>query len=266
MNIKKIYLAKFQKLEENRINTLLADKVYLSCVDSFNDPFEFHILSDGIINTEFETRNVANSKKFQEFAQNHGLNIGDSFIENLMRIARKTLKVCCFCKVDINFDINDECQFDSKITKDLKHWAIYSDDHKGFCTIYELNESIPINTQRQFFYEVGYKSSPIEILSSDFEPKNNPYLVILKKLFTTKADCWKDEGEIRLVLLDGEEKFEENSINGLKLTKIIFGFEADLIRFSVKIQELKSKFPNLEFYQATKEPKTYSLKIVLLVL
>jgi len=96
-------LTENEKLNRKKLNTLADEKVFLSCPQNFNDPFE---------NKAFFYRKAELNKHFKELRKYDG-RFGDQI----------TLKAASFTKAGYN---------------SMQMWAYYSNNHSGFCVEYSM--------------------------------------------------------------------------------------------------------------------------------
>lgn len=135
-------------------------------------------------------------------------------------------------------------------------WAHYSDAHKGFCIEYEIDEqklhSIP---GFKFQTRIDYVTTPPLVYLD--EPY--PYIDLQKSILGTKSVKWKYENEYRFIIQRrGVKKYTE--CPAIKIKAIYFGVKMDKTERSVIIHGLKTKHPDILFYQMQQVAGSYMLQ------
>jgi hypothetical protein len=220
-------LYRFEKLEDNRIETIQNGKLWFSSPDKFNDLDDSRLR--GVVNLNLSDEEYQSIIKAFDLIQNidkfkhpfdeqlleelknyinasaktsdlfNSLN-DSAFINKLSFFLRAHFGICCF--------------FSDNIANPLM-WAHYADNHKGFCIEYEYDANQDVS---QKIHEVVYASQlPIftarELL---FAPEESA-----TRILTTKNLIWHYEKEWRFVL--AKTKGKSALPKNMKPSKIIQG-------------------------------------------
>jgi hypothetical protein len=164
------------KLNKSKLSCLEQQKIYLSSLDDFNDPFEgkFFIFDD---------------KKLKQ----KGWNI--SLILKYYDSLKEQFKVTC---------LSDTSE------QNMPMWAYYANSHHGFCVEYEFNE-----TQKKYIFPVQYEdkrqyaNSIITNLINQYAKAKSGdevidesvgiYNQLLFLSLTAKHSSWNHENEYRIL-------------------------------------------------------------------
>ncbi len=229
------------KLNNDKLNSLKRNNIWLSKYDKLNDPFEFNSI---YINNDL-------IKKYR---------ISKEFVEKEFKKIKQHLLICSLTK---------------SMDESLPMWAHYANNHKGFCLGFEVIEPISIFP---VLYESGrsigdavlssYMSSKIYYdFSNDVSVLNNPnvefWFNLIFHSLCVKDKSWKYENEYRSFYTSDTKKrrgalIKFNDI-GLKLKDIYLGINMDekyrgeLIEMSVK--------KNLNLYQMYVNTETDEFKL-----
>src|SRR4051812_16614593 len=98
------YLYKYRSIDADALAMLASDKVYLSRLDAFNDPYEFLTPSN-------DSPSLVDRRDRLTVANSGNSNSGGA-----------SLRVCA---------LSEEC-------RDLLMWGHYGDRHRGFCIRFEF--------------------------------------------------------------------------------------------------------------------------------
>ncbi len=266
-------LAKFQPLDNKRINTILNNEIHLSDPRDFNDPLEFQVIFDKEIDEEFEKHEDKYKESAFNFYTDSGLSITRShyiYSESIKTFSLNQFKICCFSDVGTigndgtYLETNIESlQRSKKITEDIKHWTIYGDYGKGFCAIYGVDKMKLGKDYKILYKHVKHVIEPPLITKLDiFEGYKNDYSEVTEKLISYKSNCWETENEIRLVVLKEDwESRKKNIHNGLDLRLIVFGYSVtpEVIK-NVISRFIKNKKLYTRFAQVKLQSNSYKLK------
>lgn len=131
--------------------------------------------------------------------------------EALEKIYKECLKVTCFTLP--NNDNNRE--------EDVLFWSHYADSHRGICIKYEINcDKLP-NDESSFscLLDIDYNTSDFFSINED---------ECYRKVFSAKANCWKEESELRLIYFDcnASSGYHPIKIPG-RITDIYFGLKCN---------------------------------------
>ena len=192
-----------------KFNSLENNTLWISAIETFNDPFEFQGLA--IDKTKFKSHgcseDVINAyANCLDFSSEYG--------------------VCCLSNTPVDY---------------LPMWAYYTNNHRGFCIEYEVLKS-------DYIFEVMYEPKRILVsstllqlanelnklvkLDSSFDQRKAHelgYMLLLNMLI--KSDNWAHEHEFRILYnMDLNDKKGDNipiDTLGLKTTKIIGGYKCN---------------------------------------
>ncbi len=130
--------------------------------------------------------------------------------EALGKIYKECLKVTCFTLPNN----------DNKCEEDVLFWSHYADSHRGICIKYEINcDKLP-NEESSFscLLDVDYNTFDLSSINDE----------CCKKILSTKATCWKNESELRLIYFDCNARggYHPIKIPG-RITDVYFGLKCD---------------------------------------
>src|SRR5215213_1251767 len=115
------YLYKYRAVDADALAMLAADKVYLSGLDAFNDPYEF-LNNNNDVPPPTNRRERLTVEKVSDNLDSHAV----------------SLRVCA---------LSEEC-------RDLLMWGHYGDRHRGFCIRFEFGKDPHIC---QMLFPVEYR-------------------------------------------------------------------------------------------------------------
>ncbi len=258
-----IQLAKFQKIENFRLDTILKGNIYMSSIlKGFNDPYEFSM--------DFSFADTADAGELVSAFINR-IKIpesnGNRFSEVISRYIRSKARISCFCFIGEietkgkGYSKPSEGYEISKVFLDHKHWSQYGDNHKGMCILYNIPTNNEIITK---LHKVKYVDTIPKLEKEDFffdEGKINIEKTIENigdKMMSNKSKCWISEGECRFY---HSENSQDLNMTGFKncIQAIIFGLECDVESETIKlfIKELKSKDESIQFIKLVKNSKSF---------
>ena len=217
-------LFKFKSAENienfNRdINTITNNQIWFSGLESLNDPFE------KVYATEILDKSDNNEEVVKYLCIPVKKNIDEFF---------KKVGILSLCRRKTN----------------LVMWSHYSNNHKGYCIEYNLNQN-ELNSlnfeanDELFLFGVEYENKPIDYLS--LPSKCQFYL-------RRKSKLWKYENEFRFISSKkGLHNVPENSI-----TAIYLGADAnEIVKNTLKNLCLDKK---IKLYETILSENTYKLK------
>lgn len=219
-------LYKFQPFQENRLSSVLNNKLWFTVPKNMNDPFD----SRGVCwdNEELETfysENIS-QEKMNEF------NSINDIIDRGLASLRDNIKITCF----------------SEELFSMPMWSHYADNHQGFCIEYNFSSLGWDNDLTKYLFPVGYETQRYNITNLFKLIFNEPYdarIILLFFLMNIKHSSWSYEREWRIIRM----RFPEEEIlnSGLedclvKPTAIYLGvnFNKDkIIEIKQRLQDSK---------------------------
>jgi Protein of unknown function (DUF2971) len=218
------YLYKYRTVDANSLALLASDKVYLSRLDAFNDPFEM-LSFESTLETKLSVDKhgtFAISKEAPQLAP-----FGTS------------LRVC---------SLSEEYQ-------DLLMWGHYADCHRGFCIRFEF-ASDP--TLSQLIFPIKYADAYSDENTASASPREKALHNTL-----AKSAKWSYEREWRIIgqIPAGESQAAElfAAYRPEAVTGIIFGVRMPALHKTL-IKKILQKH-KLEFLQAEKHQHDFALTI-----
>src|SRR3954468_18740960 len=125
------YLYKYRAVDADALAMLASDKVYLSRLDAFNDPYEFLNLENDV-SSSVVRRDRSTLEKVSGNSES----------------TAASLRVCA---------LSEEC-------RDLLMWGHYADRHRGFCIRFEFGKDPELS---KLLYPVDYEPTFPEIKERD---------------------------------------------------------------------------------------------------
>lgn len=226
MRIGKLYKYRSDtELFRRDIPLLADDKIWISSMDTLNDPFEFSINA----NIPF-LNDMENDVQLKDKMKN-------SFEEYL--------------KYKSKCSIFSMCESNSN----LLLWSHYANTHKGYCVEYD---SIDILEQFQcFLLPVIYQPNYLKVENFDLTDPTTPFELALKSV-VTKSIEWKYEQEWRIVCTcQSSTNKSEHTIKFPKPTAVYLGCNAD---YAVESEILKlCSQKQIPVYRMKKSLVSYSV-------
>lgn len=109
---------------------------------------------------------------------------------------------------------------DGNREEDILLWSHYADSHRGVCIKYEINCDLLPNEECSFscLLDVDYNTFDLSSINDE----------CCKKVLSTKATCWKNESELRLIYFDCNARggYHPIKIPG-RITDVYFGLKCD---------------------------------------
>jgi hypothetical protein len=144
------HIYRYQPDCDNRRESLVNDKIWLSSPDKYNDPndCEFKFL-DASVETAAHKRLAAAFKGVNQQKLALGYSKASQLVQNALSEIKKwkqLCKVCCF---------NED-------PASMLMWSHYSDNHRGFCIEYDLGDPKAEQFRRQL-YPVVYSDQPYDL-------------------------------------------------------------------------------------------------------
>ena len=205
---------------------IVEEKIWYSKPSSFNDPFEFQ----NIKCVGFKNHRLASNQ-----INRRNTPYGESLLSRC--------GIICFCNNNT----------------DIRMWAYYADGHRGICICFKCEKS-PFFDNR--LYNVTYDDDIVEFEIHLNDMDGNLFL----RQVSTKAKCWKHEGEYRIVNPPssihksdgyGLKPFPANLIEG-----IIFGLKTPPEHKKEIIEIIGQKHDQINLYQASPVDGQLKIKIV----
>jgi len=232
-------------IEKNnlRLKTLEKNEIYVANYRSFNDPFEFEMLSIDIDKLKNDNYDIKEIEKFL-----------DEFKNKIL--------VSCFTTIKDNMPM----------------WAHYANNHKGYCVEYKIN-----NTEKIYpvFYENSRNSNSEELTNmikemynyySNISSHKEEFYKIFSYFYLSlccKNEFWKYEKEYRLLYKTEENKDIKGKTlkiedEGINIESIYIGYkcEDNYIDSLINIaKKLKCNVYKMDFNQYGIDYKLISKKI-----
>jgi len=198
-------LYKYRPWDDFTKEIILENKLYFSCADDFNDPFDCSVnlkmdgtkkqWSNEVIKTKAQTlgRNLSHKERkiiCNAFDLKQMSHVKKEMVEELTKRLKKTMGICCF----------------SSCKDNILMWSHYADNHKGVCLIFSSKD---MHAARKVNYEINYPN--VSYFNDDEEKKVNAR-------YFTKAINWKYEDEYRVVVPNFARqkiKFPPESLTGV---------------------------------------------------
>jgi hypothetical protein len=192
-------IKKHKKENENKIDLLRKQSIWLSRLDMLNDPFEF---KPQVLDKTTSTLSLAEQQYYEDW----------------LKTAQDSCLITCFSSV---------------IYSNLPLWAHYSNNHKGFCIILEIIDKTrfyPVIYQKERYIvpdEIA-KRAPNLWRVNDMKPEYQDYWSALTFFATcTKYSRWSNEKEIRYVMnlfpFTNDKHIRKVSMLPAKIKKILIG-------------------------------------------
>jgi hypothetical protein len=218
------YLYKYRPVDANALAMLASDKLYLSRLDAFNDPFEALNL-DPILEPKL--------------AAYHDGKFAISEQPSQVQATGASLRAC---------SLSEECH-------DLLMWGHYADRHCGFCIRFEFNKDPELS---KLLFPVDYAPSLPPNDAEQKHPLEKAIQDILKK-----SEKWNYEREWRIIGQVPEDdpnaaelfaSYKPDAISG-----IIFGVRTPELHKAL-IREILHDH-RLQYFQVEKQRDEFALKI-----
>jgi hypothetical protein len=218
------YLYKYRSVDANSLAMLASDKVYLSRLDAFNDPFEVLNLSPTL-----ETKIAP--QPYGAFA------VAEAPAQT--GTVATSLRAC---------SLSEESQ-------DLLMWGHYADRHCGFCIRFEFAKDEELS---RLLYPVDYNRVGTGIGAHSDKCPDHVLRAIL-----TKSEKWSYEREWRIVGQAPNDESETADLFAAytpdAITGIIFGVRTPELHKALIRKVLQDH--RLEYFQAEKQNDNFLLTI-----
>ena len=219
-------LYKFQPFEENRISTVLNNKLWFTLPKDMNDPFD----SRGVCWNYQEIGDFLKSHLSEEKVNRY--NSIDDIVNGAISSMRDNIRITCF----------------SEELYSMPMWAHYANNHTGFCIEYDFTSLGYNNTLTKNLFPVGYETKRYNITNLFKMALSGKYDTRIKLLFflmNLKHSSWSYEKEWRII--DTRELSQEPFMGGLvdcsiNPMAIYLGINFD----ENKIYNVKNKFSNTD--------------------
>lgn len=216
----KVY--KYRSLNKNNIKSLDENYFWASSKDMLNDPHEGKYSTE-LVDAFFE--------HYSSLDKNHSLkNLRTSF-----DTLQEKIKNCGIFSLSKSFSISPL-------------WAHYSDNHKGICIEYNLEELIAKNRGYYQKFHIDYLKNPLDLSIDDVTSEE-----IFRKIIGTKELCWEYEDEYRVISdIEGKNYHRSDAI-----ISIIFALYTPDNDKKELMLTLANR--NIQFRQLYKDKNGYSL-------
>lgn len=234
-----VKLLRFEKLVEERLNTIEKDQLWISSPSKFNDLDDCKLR--GLYSSVDDANNYQRILKALDslYNESNRYPLSDRFYQSIkdfiqaavtdktnfeirLKSALRESGSTASIRNLIRKNVLVSCFFEGDTQNSLM-WAHYANNHKGFCIEYELEESDP---EIFDFNRVNYVSSLPEIYATEL--LFNPYETVARIIYSKSIE-WSYEKEWRYVELYAEHEadfVEGKNIrlpDNLKPTRIITG-------------------------------------------
>jgi hypothetical protein len=218
------FLYKYRPVDANALAMLASDKVYMSRLDAFNDPFEALNLDPTL------------EPKLAE--QQHG-----TFAVSKQPVQAdavgNSLRAC---------SLSEECQ-------DLLMWGHYADRHRGFCIRFEFRNDAELS---KLLYPIEYNPRFPEL-----DNKIDQSLETALSSTLTKSEKWSYEREWRIVGRVSDDGSTAGELFATyrpqAITGIIFGVRTPELHKQLIHKVLQDR--RVEYLQAEKQSQNFALLI-----
>ena len=218
------HLYKYRPVDANALAMLASDKLFLSPLDAFNDPFE--------------ALNLNPTLEPKLAAYQHGT-FAISETPSQAEHVGTSLRAC---------SLSEECQ-------DLLMWGHYADRHRGFCIRFYFGKDLQL---AKLLFPIDYEPSVPQENNDKQDPLNKAINDTLKK-----SEKWSYEREWRVIgqLPEDEPNTAElfATYNPDTISGIIFGVRTAELHKALIRKILHDH--RLEYFQAEKQRDTFALKI-----
>jgi hypothetical protein len=224
-------LYKFQPFEENRISTVLNNKLWFTVPKDMNDPFD----SRGVCWNYQEIEDVLKSHLLEEKIRQY--NSINDIVNGSISSMRDNIRITCF----------------SEELYSMPMWAHYANNHTGFCIEYNFTSLDYDNALAKNLFPVGYETKRYNITNLFKMALSGKYDMRIKLLFflmNLKHSSWSYEKEWRII--STREPNQEPFKGGLddcpiNPTAIYLGINFD----ETKIKDVRNKFSitNIPIYR-----------------
>lgn len=251
-----MYLYKFFRATEANINNVINQQIWLSEIESFNDPFEGNIEFDrNRFAAEKIKKHVTGQDKeyidkilleYNKTEYSEGIHrsvevLIQQLTQGTWELFHSKFKICanelerirnnipflvtCFSC----FNKNNQDDSDEEMLKNIVMWSHYADNHKGFCVKYKIDEKDPVVKK---LFKVDYtqteRLSMLELKELMNDINSDKSYEILTKRLLHKYYQWEYEQEFRLITKDGFVKKEKGGVYQFPyIDSIFFGLKMD---------------------------------------
>ncbi len=199
---------KYRTFDDNHIENLKNNTVWLSDPNEFNDPYDSEVCFDHKKTTDLLI-------KLQDFKNQDVLGLlPKDFISQVS--AELTLRMNRYYKESIKI-----CSF-SKTNKSITMWGHYAQNHTGYCIEYDLKSLSDKEELKQYLYPVIYSKELFDIteyILSHLEQKNTNKKYMTSSILYKNIE-WEYEEEWRLVF--DNHKHNDKGIYGMPPPKAIY--------------------------------------------
>lgn len=242
-HVRKLY--KYRAFNERSLNMLRNEEIWAATPESFNDPFDCHLIPG-------ESKNTSDLQHqlFQIFSDLYPPEEAKEQIREIKeRNKNKPIKDIEDKNLAKHFEEAKQMGVFSLSEKrdQILMWSHYADYHQGFCIEFHRE-----NHKHNFLSH--FMCRPV-IYEREY-PNLNRALDACEINLYTKALEWKYEAEWRLVFKEGGKLFQNPS----PITGIIFGLRMPE-EHKIKLVDTIPNNKGITFYQAERRPGEFALVI-----
>jgi len=251
---------RYEKPDNDRIETLREGKIWMSLPSSFNDPLDCQLRI--VDKTEFSTFKEERIKRaanvlYEEYGEDGKAWLLDDAIvaeiRNWTDGRSESTDKPHFLKLVEQRIQKFGVQCFSELVDSPLMWSHYADVHKGFCIEYEYHPlDLAFSNNSEFAMSPAIYTSQLQEFHLNevlFSPKE-----VAHKLYATKSQHWSYEKEHRLIYFPCTATVKEcgqkvDLPEGLKVKSIISGINTEQkIKNELKVvaSELKVNFEQME--------------------
>jgi len=173
-------LYKFQPFEENRISTVLNNKLWFTVPKDMNDPFDSRGVCWDYQEVEEYLRSHLSEEKLKQY------NSIDDIVNGSISSMRDNIRITCF----------------SEELYSMTMWAHYANNHTGFCVEYDFSSLDYNNDLTKSLFPIGYETKRYNITNLFKMALSGKYDMRIKLLFflmNLKHSSWSYEKEWRII-------------------------------------------------------------------
>lgn len=215
-------LFKFQPYKEDRISSIINNKIWFTIPKDLNDPFD----SRGVYwNTEDLQKIFVSRNKYLKLEK------VNQIVTDAVASLRNNIKITCF----------------SEDLFSMPMWSHYADNHKGFCVEYNFKQLDYENDFTKYLFPVGYESQRYNITNLTkliLENQTDLRINLFFFLMSLKHKSWAYENEWRIIKMRLSDVEFKSGLEDcpVKPTAIYLGVNFD----ENEVQTILEKFINME--------------------
>ncbi len=217
-------LYKYQPFEEERISTVINNKLWFTLPKDMNDPFDSRGVYLDYQNIEEFLEKILSKEKIKS---NTSI---DDVVNGFISSARDNIRISCF----------------SEELYSMPMWAHYANNHTGYCIEYNFTNLKDDNVLVRDLFPISYETNRYNITNlfkMIFNEKFDMRIKLLFFLMNLKHSSWSYEKEWRIINTNGlsQSPFIGGLVNcPINPEAIYLGLNFD----KSKIDYIKSKFTN----------------------